>query len=120
MVLRAAVSSAALVALACGDSRGERPAPAPPSEQPAQLPGTLVTVYAETGAFEEVLPAMLGVASRNRWVLSVRTDREALAEADLIVTDSAGRLVARVRPGAGAAAQAQLLADVVRAPSAVR
>lgn len=119
MVLRAAVSSAALVAFACSD-RGERPAPAPPSERPAQLPGTLVTVYAETGAFEEVLPAMLGVASRNRWVLSVRTDREALAEADLIVTDSAGRLVARVRPGAGAAAQAQLLADVVRAPSAVR
>ena len=56
---------------------------------------------------------MTGVAARRGWALSVRTDSAAVAEADLVVADSAGVLVARLKSGSPAAAQARQLADAV-------
>jgi hypothetical protein len=44
----------------------------------------------------------------------VRTDSAALAEVDLIIDDSAGAPVGRVRPGARSAAEAQQMAEVLR------
>jgi hypothetical protein len=63
---------------------------------------------------ERLLGQLQGVAARHQWVLSVRTDSAALAEADLVIVDSGGAPVGRVRQGARAGAQAQQIAEALR------
>ncbi len=104
-VLRLCVSSFALTGLACG--RAPRAAPRPPDA------GTVVTVYVPSNRADRVMGRLQAVAAAHQWALSVRTDSGALAEADLVIADSAGTLTGRVRPGAPAAAQARQLADAV-------
>jgi hypothetical protein len=95
----------AVVGLAC-----RRPARArtPPADA-----GTVVTVYVSPTAINRLMGRLTGVAASHQWALSVRTDSAALAEADLVVAESAGVLVARLRSGSPAAAQARQLADAV-------
>lgn len=104
MAVRACVSSLVVLGLAC-----RKP---PRAGAPADA-GTVVTVYVPPRAAERMMGPIMNVASQHQWVLSLRTDSEAVAEADLILVDSAGRLVGRVRPGATAAAQARLLIATV-------
>ena len=99
------VSSLAGFTLSCRESSRANRAPVPADA------GTLITVYVPTGAAERAMSRLSAVASRHRWTLSVRTDSAALGEADLVVVDSAGTLVGRVRPGSTAAAQARTLAE---------
>jgi hypothetical protein len=99
------VSSVALAALGC---KAAPPASARPSDA-----GTVVTVYVPAKLADRVLGRLQGVAARHRWVLSVRTDSAALAEADLVIAARDGALVGRVRPGSASAAQAQTMADAV-------
>ena len=56
---------------------------------------------------------LTAVAASRQWVLSVRTDSAALAEADLVIADSGGVLVGRARSGSAAATQARQMADAV-------
>ena len=95
----------AVVGLAC-----RRPARArtPPADA-----GTVVTVYVTPKAIDRLMGRLTSVAASHEWALSVRTDSAAVAEADLVVADSAGVLVARLRSGSLAAAQARQLADAV-------
>jgi hypothetical protein len=96
--------SLACAVLAC------RPTPragAPPADA-----GTVVTVYIPAQLADRLMGRLQSVAARHQWVLSVRTDSGALREADLVIVDSAGVLVGRVRPG-GAVAQAQAMAGTV-------
>src|SRR5438445_280673 len=69
-------------------------------------------------AAERVMGRMLDAAARHDWALSVRTDSAALAEADIAILDSAGRLVARLRAGSPVMAEAHALAEIVLAPGA--
>src|SRR5207249_3966479 len=92
-----------------GPAWGRRAGPRPP---PADA-GTVVTVYVAPKAVDRLMGRLTGVAASHQWALSVRTDSAALAEADLVVVDSAGVLVGRLRPGSPAAAQARQLADAV-------
>ena len=62
---------------------------------------------------DRLMGRLQGVAAQHQWVLSVRTDSEALADADLVIADSGGTPVGRVRQGARAGAQAQQMADAV-------
>src|SRR5436309_2332566 len=78
----------------------------------------LVTAYVTPPAAERVMGRMLDAAARHDWRLSVRTDSAALAEADVAIIDSAGRLVARLRAGSPVAAEARTLAETVLAPGA--
>jgi hypothetical protein len=94
----------AVVGLAC-----RRPARA---RTPADA-GTVVTVYVTPKAVDRLMGRLTGVAASHQWALSVRTDSAALVEADLVVADSAGLLVGRLRSGSPAAAQARVLADAV-------
>ncbi len=105
MLLRLCVSSLALTGLAC--RRAPRAAPRPPDA------GTVVTVYVPSNRADRVMGRLQAVAAQHQWALSVRTDSGALADADLVIADSAGTLTGRVRPGAPAAAQARQLADAV-------
>jgi len=95
----------AVVGLAC-----RRPARArtPPADA-----GTVVTIYMGPRAVDRLLSRLTGVAASHQWALSVRTDSAALAEADLVVAESAGVFVGRLRSGSPAAAQARQLADAV-------
>jgi len=93
------------VGLACRRPAGAR---TPPADA-----GTVVTVYVAPKAVDRLMGRLTGVAASHQWALSVRTDSAALAEADLVVVDSAGVLVGRLRPGSPAAAQARQLADAV-------
>ncbi len=95
----------AVVGLAC-----RRPARArtPPADA-----GTVVTVYVAPKAVDRLMGRLTGFAASHQWALSVRTDSAALAEADLVVAESAGVLVGRLRSGSPAAAQARQLADAV-------
>src|SRR5437879_2718413 len=86
--------------------------PGGPRPPPADA-GTVVTVYVAPKAVDRLMGRLTGVAASHQWALSVRTDSAALAEADLVVVDSAGVLVGRLRPGSPAAAQARQLADAV-------
>jgi hypothetical protein len=105
MLLVLCVSSQAVGALACR----EQPRAAP---RPADA-GTTVTVYLPSNLAERVMGRLQAVAARHQWALSVRSDSAALREADLVVVDSAGVLVGRLRPGSVAAAQAKTMADAV-------
>jgi hypothetical protein len=74
----------------------------------------VVSVYLPSKMADRLMGPLQAVAAQHQWVLSVRTDSAALAEVDLIIDDSAGAPVGRVRPGAGSAAEARQLADVLR------
>jgi len=69
-----------------------------------------VTVYLPANVVDRLMGRLQMVAARHQWALSVRTDSAALADADLVIVDSAGTLVGRVRPGSPAGAQARQLA----------
>ena len=70
-----------------------------------------MTVYVPSKMADRLMGRLQGIAAQHQWVLSVRTDSAAMTEADLVIFDSSGRPVSRVRPGAGAARQAQQMAD---------
>jgi hypothetical protein len=91
--------------LACGDKPRASPRPADA--------GLLVTVYLPPKTADQLAGRLQTIAARRQWALSIRTDSAALAEADLVIIDSAGTLVGRVRAGSPAAAQARQMADVV-------
>jgi len=73
----------------------------------------VVTIYMAPRAVDRLLGRLTGVAASHQWALSVRTDSAAVAEADLVVAESAGVFVGRLRSGSPAAAQARQLADAV-------
>src|SRR6059036_2587092 len=100
-VRRLLVSSLAVLGLGCKK-------PSPVGKPPADA-GTVVTVYVPPDAVDRLMGRLTAVAARHQWALSVRTDAAALA--DLVVADSAGALVGRLRPGSPAAAQARQLVD---------
>jgi len=101
---------AGLFALACRRS-GRAGASAPPADGGA---GAVVSVYMPSRMADRLMGRLQAVAAQHQWVLSVRTDSAALAEVDLIIDDSAGAPVGRVRPGARSAAEAQQMAEVLR------
>ncbi len=107
--LRVSLASLALAGLACRKAPRSSAARAPP----------LVTAYVTPPAAERVMGRMLDAAARHDWRLSVRTDSAALAEADVAIIDSAGRLVARLRAGSPVAAEARALAEAVLPPGAL-
>ncbi len=86
---------------------------APRANPPPVDAGTVVTVYLPPKTADRFMGRLQTVASQHQWALSVRTDSAALAEADLAIVDSAGRLVGHVRGGSPAAAQAKQMADAV-------
>ena len=100
--LQACLASAAL---ACREAPRASPRPADA--------GIMVTVYVPQKSADRVTGRLQVVAAQRQWALSVRTDSAALTEADLVIVDSAGRLVGRVRAGSPAAAQAKQMADAV-------
>jgi hypothetical protein len=104
-VLRLVAFALVCVMPAC--QRGQRT-----DARPADA-GTVVTVYLPAKAVDRLMGRLQTVAARRQWVLSLRTDKEALAEADLAIVDSGGALVARVRAGSPAAAQAKQMAEAV-------
>jgi xanthine dehydrogenase molybdopterin-binding subunit B len=101
--LRLLVSSVVIVVPACKKSPRA-------SARPADA-GTVVTVYAPSESADRIMGRLTAVAGRHHWTLSVRTDPEALAEADLVIVDSAGTLVGRPRAGSPVAAQARQMAE---------
>ena len=107
-VLRVSLGSVALVGLACSKTPRSNAARTQP----------LVRAYVTPPAAERVMGRMLDAAARHDWALSVRTDSAALAEADIAIIDSAGRLVARLRAGSPVMAEAHALAEIVLAPGA--
>jgi hypothetical protein len=86
---------------------------APRANPPPVDAGTVVTVYVPPKTADRLMGRLQMVASQHQWALSVRPDSAALADADLAIVDSAGRLVGRVRGGSPAAAQARQMADAV-------
>lgn len=74
----------------------------------------MVTVYLPSEMADRLMGRLQGVAARHQWVLSVRTDSAAFAEADLVIADSGGTPVGRVRQGVRAGVQAQQMADALR------
>ena len=86
---------------------------APRANPPPVDAGTVVTVYLPPKTADRVMGRLQMVAAQHQWVLSVRTDSAALADADLAIVDSAGRLVGHVRGGSPAAAQAKQMAEAV-------
>jgi len=74
----------------------------------------MVTVYLPPKTADRLVGRLQSVAAQRQWALSIRTDSAALVEADLVIVDSAGTLVGRVRAGSPAAAQAREMADVLR------
>jgi hypothetical protein len=95
----------ALLGLGCNRSAPGRP---PPVDA-----GTVVSVYLAPPAVDRMMGRLSSVAVSHQWALSLRTDSGARAEADLVIVDSGGVLVGRLRPGSPAAAQARQLADAV-------
>lgn len=93
-----------------GCKRSDRASALPPPTDA----GTVVTVYMPSRMADRLMGRLQGVAARHQWVLSVRTDSAALGEADLVIADSGGMPVGRVRPGARAGTQAQQMADALR------
>lgn len=105
---------AGLFALACRPSE-RAGASAPPADAGAGAgAGAVVTVYMPSKLADQLMGRLQAVAAQHQWVLSVRTDSAALAEVDLIIDDSAGTPVGRVRPAARSAAEARLMANVLR------
>ena len=103
---------AALFALACG--RSERAGGSAPPADVGAGAGAVVSVYMPSKLADRVMGRLQAVAAQHQWVLSVRTDSAALAEVDLIIDDSAGAPVGRVRPGARSGAEARQMAAVLR------
>jgi hypothetical protein len=99
------VSSLAFAGPACKEARR--------AGSSAADAGPVLTVYAEPQIAQRLMGRVLDVAARHQWAVSLRTDSAALGEADLVIVDSAGRLVPRIRPGSNAAARARQLADAV-------
>jgi hypothetical protein len=99
-----AVAALAAAGLAC--KRAPRASP-PPADA-----GAVVTVYLPPKMADRLMGRFQVVAAQHQWALSIRTDSAALADADLVVVDSAGVLRGRVRAGSPAAAQAKQMADV--------
>src|SRR2546425_6221059 len=108
-VLRVSLGSVALVGLACSKTPRSNAARTQP----------LVRAYVTPPAAERVMGRMMDAAARHDWALSVRTDSAALAEADIAIADSAGRLVARLRAGSPVRVEARTLAEAVLPPGAV-
>ena len=73
--------------------------------------GVVVTVYVAPPLADRVMGRLQRVAARHQWALSVRTDAAAAAEADLVIADSGGALLGRVRAGSPRAEQAKQMAD---------
>jgi hypothetical protein len=92
-------------ALACSE-------PPRASRRPADA-GTMVTVYLPPKTADRLAGRLQSVAAQRQWALSIRTDSAALVDADLVIVDSAGTLVGRVRAGSPAAGQARQIADAV-------
>ena len=91
-------------ALACSDK---------PRASPRPDAGTMVTVYLPPKTADRLAGRLQSVAAQRQWALSIRTDSAALVDADLVIVDSAGTLVGRVRAGSPAAAPARQMADAV-------
>jgi hypothetical protein len=104
-VLRLVVSSVAILVPACEKS--------PRGDAPPGSGATILTVYVPSEFADRIMGRLTAVANRHRWALSVRTDTEALAEADLVIVDSAGTLVGRPRAGSPAAVQARQMAEAM-------
>jgi hypothetical protein len=104
-VARALTGCLAGAALACSE-------PPRASRRPADA-GTMVTVYLPPKTADRLAGRLQSVAARRQWALSIRTDSAALVDADLVIVDSAGTPVGRVRAGSPAAAQARQIADAV-------
>jgi len=107
---------AGLFALACRRSERAGPSAPPADGGPGKGAGAgaVVSVYMPSRMADRLMGRLQAVAAQHQWVLSVRTDSAALAEVDLIIDDSAGAPVGRVRPGARSAAEAQQMAEVLR------
>ena len=73
----------------------------------------MVTVYVPPKSADRLAGRLQAVAAGHQWALSIRTDSSALAEADLVIVDSGGTLIGRVRAGSPAAPQAKQMADAV-------
>ena len=103
------MSSLLTAGLGCGRTRsGARRAAAD------TVPAVIVALPPKEAG--RLVDSLLMFAARNRWALSVRTDSAAAREADLAISDSAGQLVARVRPGSAVGARARALAGAVGVP----
>lgn len=96
-----------LVAAGLACKQASRASP-PPADA-----GTVLTVYLPPKTADRLVGRLQAVAAQHQWALSVRTDSAALADADLVVVDSAAALRGRVRVGSPAAAQARQMADAV-------
>jgi hypothetical protein len=101
--LGAVVSSVLTAAPACGRARFG-------AKLPAADTVPAITVSVPLGDANRLIDPLLAFAARNRWTLSVRTDSEAARDADLVISDSAGRLLARVRPSSPVVGRARQLA----------
>ena len=73
----------------------------------------MVTVYVPPKVADRIAGRLQTIAAQHQWALSIRTDSAALADVDLVLVDSAGTLVSRVRAGSPAAAQARQMAAAV-------
>jgi len=99
------VSSLLTAAHGCGQGRsGADPVPA-------------VTVSVPPRDADRLIEPLLTFAARSGWTVSVRTDSAAARDADLVISDSAGRLVAQVRPGSPVVARARQLAGAAGLPA---
>ncbi|HZH80819.1 MAG TPA: hypothetical protein VFD68_05930 [Gemmatimonadales bacterium] len=105
---------AGLFALACGRSERAGTSAPPADGGLGKGAGAVVSVYMPSRMADRLMGRLQAVAAQHQWVLSVRTDSAALAEVDLIIDDSAGVPVGRVRPGARSAAEAHQMAEVLR------
>lgn len=103
--MEATALSLLVSSLACGTApRASRPPDA----------GGAVTVYVPPKNADRVMARLTTLAARHQWALSLRTDSAAIGEADLIIVDSAGRLIGRPRPGSPSAVQAKQMAAALR------
>jgi hypothetical protein len=110
IALGAVVSSVLTAAPGCGGARSG-------AERPAADTVPAVTVSVPPRDANRLIDPLLAFAARNRWTLSVRTDSAAARDADLVISDSAGRLVGRVRPGSRVVARARQLAGAAGVPA---
>jgi hypothetical protein len=110
IALGAVVSSLLTAAPGCGRARSG-------AKRPAADTVPAVTVSVPPRDANRLIDRLLAFAARNRWTLSVRTDSAAARDADLVISDSAGRLVARVRPGSPVVARARQLSGAAGVPA---
>jgi hypothetical protein len=110
IALCAVVSSLLTAAHGCGRGRSGAKTGATDT-----VPAVTVSVPPGNGA--RLIDPLLTFAARNRWALSIRTDSAAARDADLVISDSAGRLVSHVRPGSPVGARARQLAGAAGVPA---